>query len=274
MKTFDERECEAKHTFRMIRQYMHLFELLLLFIRATRTGNWGMHLASVEQMVKYFFALDVTNYSGMMAWYLTEMYTLKDSDPDIWKEFEAGNWVVCRSTTPFCALGADEALEQQNRAMKVTGGLVGITQQPNALARYFLIAPELNRICQETMQMTGMAEHRNMRRHHHDNISAVRTQETAITKIAAELERVGNPFLCEDSELINVATKAVFTEECCVASDVKRVESLGAELYTTFKSHRIELDSVSLWAPIKRYKLKLYSSSKKKLKIDIGGSVT
>jgi len=70
MKTFDERECEAKHTFRMIRQYMHMVELLLLFIRATRTGNWGLHLVSVEQMVKYFFALDLTNYSGMMAWYL------------------------------------------------------------------------------------------------------------------------------------------------------------------------------------------------------------
>ena len=144
---------------------------------------------------------------------------------------------MCRSTTPFCAPGADEAFEQQNRAMKVTGGSVGITQQPNALALYFLIAPELNRICQETMQMTGMAEHRNMRKHHHDNISAVRTQETAITQISAELERVGNPFLCEDAELINIATKALFTED--IASYVKPVESLGAELYTTFRSHRI-----------------------------------
>jgi len=92
------------------------------------------------------------------------------------------------------------------------------------------------------------------------------------TLVSAELERVGNPFLCEDSELINVATKAVFTED--IASDVKRVESLGAELYTTFRSHRIESDSVSLWAPIKRNKLKLCSSSKKKLKIDVEGSVT
>jgi len=136
--------------------------------------------------------------------------------------------------TPFCALSADE---QQNRAMKVNGGLVGITQQPSALARYFLIAPELNCICQETMQMTGMAEHRSMRKHHPDSISAVRTQETAITKISAELELVGNPFVCEDSELINVATRAVFTED--IAADVMRVDSLGAELYTTFKSQRI-----------------------------------
>jgi len=87
IKTFEERECESKHTFRMIRQYIHMVELLLLFIRATRTGNWRLHLVSVEQMVKYFFALDLTNYSGMMAWYLAEMYTLKDSDPDSWKEF-------------------------------------------------------------------------------------------------------------------------------------------------------------------------------------------
>jgi len=79
---------------------------------------------TVEQLIKYFFALDLTNYSGMMAWYIAEMYTLKEKDPVLWQEFENGNWVVSRSKKPFCSLGADEALEQQNSAMKATGGLV------------------------------------------------------------------------------------------------------------------------------------------------------
>ena len=56
-----------------------------------------------------------------------------------------GNWVVNKSATPFCALGSDEALEHQNRALKVTGGLVGITQNPSALPRFLLSAAQLNK---------------------------------------------------------------------------------------------------------------------------------
>ena len=36
---------------------------------------------------------------------------------------------------------SDEALEQQNRALKVLDGLVGITQHIHTLARFFLTAP-------------------------------------------------------------------------------------------------------------------------------------
>ena len=45
------------------------------------------------------------------------------------------------------------ALEQVNRTMKVMGGLKGITQRPNSLARYFLAAPELARLAPEADKM-------------------------------------------------------------------------------------------------------------------------
>lgn len=271
LKAFDERQCELKPTFRLLRQYMNMVESLLMFIRSTRTGNWTLHLASAEQLIKYFFALDLTNYSGMMSWYIAEMYNLKKTDPGIWNEFERGNWVVHKSSKPFCALASDEALEHQNRAMKVAGGLVGISQHPNALTRFFLAAPELQRITEETLQMTGMSSVGESK-HHFDNASAARLQEEGISRISKELDRVGNPFAYEDSDLINLSTKAVFSSE--IVKDVKRVESLGADLYATFKKDRIESSSVNLWAPIKRNKLHLCSSSRKKVKTGIGGSVS
>ena len=40
------------------RNYMKMFELLLLFIRGTRQGLWELHLASLHKLVKYFFAHD------------------------------------------------------------------------------------------------------------------------------------------------------------------------------------------------------------------------
>jgi len=154
-----------------------------------------------------------------MAWYIAKMYTLKENDPVLWQDFE--DWAVSRSKTPLCSLGADEALEQQNRARKVTGRLVGITQNPNALARYFLTAPELQRISSDAIEMIGTSEQINHEKHHLNNVSAYRTQESAIAKIRAEIERVGNPFTYDSSELINIATKAVFAVD--VGADVDRV---------------------------------------------------
>jgi len=80
LKTFDERKCKAKPAFRMIRKYMRMIELLLQFLRAIRTGNWRLKV-TVEQLIKYLFALDLTNYSRMMVWYIAEIYTLKEIDP-------------------------------------------------------------------------------------------------------------------------------------------------------------------------------------------------
>ena len=36
--------------------------------------------------------------------------------------FESGNFTVNKSEAPFSAFGADHALEQKNRAIKVIGG--------------------------------------------------------------------------------------------------------------------------------------------------------
>ena len=49
----------------------------------------------------------------------------------------------------FCTVGADNALEHVNRSMKVSGGWIGITLNPNAQTKYFLIAPELARLAEQ-----------------------------------------------------------------------------------------------------------------------------
>jgi len=68
------------------------------------------------------------NYARMIPVYLAEMSSLKASDPEIYAEFIHGNWVVNKNAeVPFCAIGADNALEHKNRSMNVSGGLVGIT---------------------------------------------------------------------------------------------------------------------------------------------------
>ena len=62
-------------------------DAMLLFIRAVRTGDWRLHLTSLQMFTKYFFGHDRTNYARMIQLYLAEMQMLPESDPDIFEGF-------------------------------------------------------------------------------------------------------------------------------------------------------------------------------------------
>ena len=62
---------------------------------------------------------------------------------------------VAMNTIPFCAIGPDLAMEHVNKLMKIRGGLKGLTQQPAAMARWFLVAPELSGLATQAEHMVG-----------------------------------------------------------------------------------------------------------------------
>ena len=128
---------------------MKMFEALLLYIRATRQRLWDLHLASTHNLAKYYFVHDKHNYARMIPVYLAEMISLKDNDPDTWKFFEDGNFSVNKTKISFSGIGCDHAIEHENRAMKVAGGITGIYHDPQLLERFFLTCPELNTICED-----------------------------------------------------------------------------------------------------------------------------
>ena len=138
------------------RNYMKMFELLLLFIRGTRQRLWELHLASLHKLVKYFFAHDKQNYARMVPVYLSEMYALKGNHPEVWEFFLKGNFSVNKANVPFSAIGADHGIEHENRAMKVMGGIRGLAYDPQALERLFLASPELNTIVEDFSDKYGL----------------------------------------------------------------------------------------------------------------------
>ena len=72
----------------------------------------------------------------MIPVYLADMDKLRERDNNIYAKFLSGNWVVDKNpSVPFCAIGADHALEHINYSMNVVGGLTGITL--NATARNY-----------------------------------------------------------------------------------------------------------------------------------------
>ena len=99
-----------------------------------------MHLSSLDNMVKYFFAHDQINYARLTPLYLATMTDLLSNDIESWNYLEE-SFAISKSQIPFTSIGSDHALEQENKVMKVTGGVKGLTQNPSGLHRFCLTAP-------------------------------------------------------------------------------------------------------------------------------------
>ena len=244
--------------------YIDMVQTMLCFIRAVRTCDWMLGLVSLNKFNKYFFALNRQHYARMITLYLSDMDTLKSTDPDIWKHFVEGKWVVNRSTLPFCALGADEALEHQNRKLKVQGGLVGITLNDNARDRFFLANPELTKIGSEMEKMLGMSTSER-KIHHEISMKVQQRQDSCVSKLKEAFQTSTNPFQWKGQELVNIVTQRVFPMEVQISLD--GITETGQQQLDTFLQQRVQTNNIKFWAPMKKSDVKTCGSVAKKVNV-------
>ena len=74
-----------------------------------------------------------------------------------YNEFAAGNHTISRSGEPFLQVSADMALEQSINT-KSSGGVIGISQIPSALERWFLTIHERASITSALKAMYGLQD--------------------------------------------------------------------------------------------------------------------
>ena len=118
---------------------------------------------------------------------MKSLSSLKVSDPEIYEEFIQGNWVVNKNAeVPFCAVGADNALEHKNRSMKVSGGLVGITLNEAARTKFFLIAPEFASLAEQAKNIAGVAS-KPQGRHHILTTAVLARKEKGVAQLTATI---------------------------------------------------------------------------------------
>ena len=104
--------------------------------------------------------MDRTKYRRLLPVYLSAMRNLEHNDPDNMTYFMEGNFYV-QTKVPLTAIGVDHAGEQQNKKLKIQGGLIGITTKENSRNRYFIISPVISQI------VYGMEEMRNCKTNEH-----------------------------------------------------------------------------------------------------------
>ena len=244
---------------KFLRNFMKMVENLMLFIRASREGNWKLHLASLDSFVKYFFAHDLHNYARYIPIYLEE------SDPEIWQYLDAGNFSVQKNTVPFTAIGADHALEQENRSMKVSGGIVGIGNKQAALDQYFLIAPHLKRIIQSFCTYLKISNTNQNRQHYQLTDTTNQRMLTNVVQIKKILVSHGVNFE-ESASLCNLTTKSVMPADA--AEQFLNHDVQGQVLYEKYKEENICGDK-SPWEKQTKRKLPTFATFNRSVKVKI-----
>ena len=77
-----------------MRRYMRMVLLIYTLIQATCDGLWELHVESIDEVCKYFFAHDNLKYARLFSLYLAGMTALQTTDPDKYQEFMNGNFTV------------------------------------------------------------------------------------------------------------------------------------------------------------------------------------
>ena len=255
-----------------IRNYMNQFETILRFVRATRQRDLLLHMQSVESLIKYFFAHDHLNYARLLPLYILSMEQTEQQHPDIWAEFMNGNFCVTKGIAGFTSIGPDHGIEQENRELKVIGGIVGITQNEKSLDKYFLIAPELSNV-QHEFEKQYCSGNKTKRTQHHEltggKLSRV-TQNAA--KLSAVFHQHGNPFESTDEdEIYNLLTKAVMDQP--VTNDIIHRDKIGQQMFESFVNERLTEGKLSVWDKMSKKKLNTFKSANASAEIRIGDNL-
>ena len=121
----------------------------------------------------------------------------------------------------------------------------------------------MSRLATEARKLTEMTQYAPLYHHQLTSYKSKR-QMSDVTIVFNALINSTDPMLYDGNDLINISTKAVFSED--IKRYATRMPELGKELYFNFRTERIESDQTYFWTRIKQVKLKLCKTALKEVK--------
>ena len=93
--------------------YIDIVDILLGLIRASREGNWQLHLNAIHSMIPWCFAYDQQNYARYLSIYYAQMTSLPKDHPFSYEHLQQGGLSVQRSEhNPFGKVPIDQTIEE------------------------------------------------------------------------------------------------------------------------------------------------------------------
>ena len=116
--------------------------LMLAFVCSLRIGDFDLYVYTLTKLIPWFFSLNHIHYSRWMSVHVRDRSSLDTTHPDVAQEFRNGKFVLAKSQQKFSLIAIDHGHEQNNWVMKGEGGIIGLTQDADALLRWAVAGPE------------------------------------------------------------------------------------------------------------------------------------
>ena len=247
--------------------YVDLTSLLLNFIRATREGNWSLHLISVRELIPWCFAYNRSNYSRYLPWYYREMTSLPQTHPDLYCYLKNGGF-SCQigSENTFGIIPMDQTIEETiNKDTQTPGGTKGFSTKRNAVSKYYITADD-RASC--VRQLRAMVDIRNKGFWHPDLTKPrISRDEKVVNSLCTMMaETWMNPFEMSGEELCSISTGVIPTPEA--VRDMCQAREIGESAYLEFVEERLGKNrSKSFFDPIHKLKLASFETKSVKSKV-------
>lgn len=141
-------------------EYLQMVRLMLLFLRAERTGNWELHMYCVAAMIPVFHAGGHLAYAKCSRLYHSQMKQLSTvMDEEQYANYTtSGYWTIRRSDRFWAGNFTDQTIEQVlMRMLKTRGGLKhgrGITS--GTQSKMVHIIPRTVPVCESLEDFCGI----------------------------------------------------------------------------------------------------------------------
>ena len=211
--------------------YVDMIEVLLGLIRATRDGNWSMHLSCLRGIIPWCFVYDNISYARYLSAYLSGMSHLPKEHPDAFKYISSGGLSVQLSNSnPFGRVPVHQTCEETvNKDTQTSGSTKGFSLKPNAVSKYYLVEGYRNTFLR---QLKDMLHINNSSPKHNDlHRSRISRDETDVNNIISLLQDTWpNPFNPDLQDLFCLSTGKVASSE--VQDYLLRAKDVGEELHS------------------------------------------
>ena len=124
---------------------------ILVFVRSIRKGNFHLCVQSLRNLLKWFFALDHTNYSRRLTIHLLDLILLPTIHRDVYWQMLKGVFNFTKKPCHFWRIALDQIHEQNNKIIKGVGGASSLlnTKDESTLIRWEKCDSEVVRIVSE-----------------------------------------------------------------------------------------------------------------------------
>ena len=247
--------------------YVDIVETLLNMIRASREGDWQLHLASIRAKIPGCFTYDRLNYARYLPAYYAEMKSLETHNQDIHNYLTAGGFTVqLGADNPFGRIPVDQTIEETiNKDTQTAGGTKGFSLKAGTISRYYLTAEYRSSFLRYLRQMLSLDD---------SGISHGDLTQPRIQKDEADVEAIMdmletswvNPFSTDKLDIMSLSTAATAPDK--VVHDLLNAYAIGEQKYVKFKEERLEASppTVKFHDRIPKQNLKTLSDVNKKKK--------